>query len=105
MGCKQLWDWKIIGGKLFFIRCKLFMSDNTMRYYLIGANSTSQFQLIMLQLFLLKFDTIEMDIPGVKFICMDGSEKLSISFSRAALLGDGGWVSLSPVPLWLVTTG
>ena len=59
----------------------------------------------MLQLFLLKLDTIEMHIPGVRFICMDGSEKLSISLSTATLLGDGGWVSLSLVPLWLVTTG
>ena len=75
------------------------MSDNTMKWCLIGANSTSQLQLIMLQIFILKYDTIETSIPGVRFICMDGSEKLSISFSRATLLGDGDWVSLSPVPL------
>ena len=73
-----------------YIRYRLCMSDNTIRWYLIGANSTSQSRLIMLQSFLLKYDTIEINIPGVRFICMDGSEKLSISLSKAALLGDGG---------------
>lgn len=87
---KQLWDWILKWWETIYIRCRLFMSNNTIIWYLIGVNSTSQSQLIMLQSSILKFDTIEINIPGVKFICMDGSEKLSISLSTATLLGDGG---------------